>query len=168
MFSSRQSIMPLRGPAGRESMRDPGLADAQEYAQCAERVMQKMIRCRDASYGAASCLRSEALQIERMHEVIQCTEYAVLVREDATRRHQEHLKASIEPQIHELLRMAEERRVEREKIAEKMKKRANNLQSTGTPRAENAAVRREEILMQHRERLKKEIQKLKALSSESE
>jgi hypothetical protein len=38
---------------------------------------------------------------------------------------------------------------------------ANNLQNTGTPRAENAAVRREEILMQHKERLKKEIEKLK-------
>lgn len=83
------------------------------------------------------------MQIERLHEVLECTEvgivshdaviysliqthpsqYAVLVREDATRRHQEHLKAAIEPQVQELLRMAEERRMEREKLAEKLKRR---------------------------------------------
>jgi hypothetical protein len=39
---------------------------------------------------------------------------------------------------------------------------ADHLQATGTPRGENAAVRREELLLQHRERLKKEIQKLKS------
>jgi hypothetical protein len=92
------------------------------------------------------------LQIERLHEVLECTEvsiishyvvthsliqlcpsqYAVLVREDATRRHQEHLKAAIEPQVQELLRMAEERRVEREKLAEKMKRRVRlRFSSTG-------------------------------------
>lgn len=98
------------------------------------------------SYGAASCLRSEALQIERLHEILECTEvrtrlafccdafadilrtdftlqYAVLVREDATRRHQEHLKAAIEPQVQELLRMAEERQMEREKLAEKLRRK---------------------------------------------
>jgi len=90
------------------------------------------------------------LQIERLHEVLECTEvsiishgvaihsliqppsqYAVLVREDATRRHQEHLKAAIEPQVQELLRMAEERRMEREKLAEKLKRRVRlHLSST--------------------------------------
>jgi hypothetical protein len=50
MFSSRQSIMPLgRGnAAGRDSMQDPGLPDAQEYAQNAEKVMRSMMNCRNA------------------------------------------------------------------------------------------------------------------------
>ena len=93
------------------------------------------------------------MQIERLHGVLECTEvsiishelvihpliqirpaqYAVLVREDATRRHQEHLKAAIEPQVQELLRMAEERRMERERLAEKMKRRVRvHFSSTGT------------------------------------
>ncbi|PVG00463.1 hypothetical protein CPB86DRAFT_782540 [Serendipita vermifera] len=159
--------MPLGG-AGRESTLDPGLPDAQEYAQSARTIMKSMARCKVAAYGAASCLRSEALQIERLIGVLDCTEYAILVREDSTQKHQEILKASIEPQVQELLKMAEEKQAERQTVEERMRRRAEHLQTTGTPRAENAAVRREELLLQHRERLKKEIQKLKSQAQDLE
>lgn len=52
-----------------------------------------------------------------------CNQYFVLVREDATRRYQEQLKATIEPQIQELIKMAEERTEERTKIEGKQKQR---------------------------------------------
>jgi hypothetical protein len=45
------------------------------------------------------------------------------VREDATQRYQEQLKATIEPQIQELLKMAEERSEERAKIEGRRKLR---------------------------------------------
>ncbi|KAG8806628.1 hypothetical protein FRC17_004895 [Serendipita sp. 399] len=75
---------------------------------------------------------------------------------DSTQRHQESLKAEIEPQVQELLKMREQRKQDRDRKEERAKRSANTMQSTGTPRSDVAAVRREQLLLQRKERLKKE------------
>ncbi|KAG8759236.1 hypothetical protein FRC14_006399 [Serendipita sp. 396] len=156
MFSGRQSIMPLGRP-GRDTV---GETELEDHMKSAQRIMKKMGKSATFGYRAANCLRSEALQIDRLIQVLDCKEFAVLMPSDSTQRHQESLKAEIEPQIEELLKMREQRKQDRDKKEERAKRSASTMQNTGTPRSDVAAVRREQLLLQRKERLKKDNQAL--------
>lgn len=116
--------MPL-GRGGLESLQDVGASYSAEHAKSARSIMKTMSKAAMIGYRAANSLRSEAIKIDRLNTILDCTEYAVLVRQDATRKHQEALKAEIEPQVQALLKLREERRAERDKQEERYRRRVS-------------------------------------------